>query len=545
MSISNTKTPSILKKWLYSATAILSAAAAPSFAFGQTPSTNPFAQDFSFTFDQTLTGGYSQPFDVTIPLTMPQAFSYVIPQGYTATSSDVASLYNVNINTNTTTTENPANCNVFFPCPSATVNQTGALTASSAALGLSASTNNATQTYNLVSLPPTLTRAAQYSGLTSNPSVVALNPQGGSASAGSYPIDFSLQVQSPSTVNRKYTEVSGTITGTLGLASNAGGQPLPAPTPTTPPPTTNQSGLPSQPGAPQVPVYQPNQQLKFVENYNAQLLTAASIPLAILSPLTAPLTLTVLGGEAAVLRAQALADPIDNNYTLVATPQDITLPNAGAYTTLDNDVARMLALGDAALTSINRYSGAAAAGDAASAQAQLDAYNNYTSQEVIIYIRKQLPHDVDRAGCARLSNTTYRACFLIYLIASQELALVKTAGMDLEALSSSGLASTTLTPEQVAALEQEIESGALKPSDELAQLGIKLTGLSSSDLDSLFAQLVSTTDPTSVAGLYPAKFGDFGVQLISGPGNAVPEPTSLAIFAIGLLGVIAARRRVV
>lgn len=489
------------KAWLYSATALLSAVA-PTFAHAQTPAANPFNQSFSFTFSQPVSTGFNQPLDAVIPLNMPQTFNYVIPAGTTATNSAVASLSNVNITTSTTTQENISACNVFFPCPTATVNQSVALTASSPLLGFTAATNNTVATFNLPSLPPTVTRQAQYMGLTSNPVLVPLTPVGGSSGSGAFPITFDLEVKSPSIVNRQFLTLSGTVTGTLGLADNSAGVPLPPPAPPTPTPPSNPSGPPSQPGAPQVPVIQQNPALKQLEEANAQFLATTSVILAVFSPLTAPLSIGLLGGEAALLHAMAQADPIDTNYKVIATPQAVTLPNTGPTTALNADVARMIALNDAAITSINRYSGAAAAGDAASAQAQLDAFRNYQDET---------------------------------------LALLKAVGVDITALNASGLSPTVLTEAQIVALKQQIASGVLAPSATLQQLGITLDGLSSSDLDAMFAQLAAMVDPTSAAGIYPDRFATLGAEFTDN--TSVPEPASIAILGCGLLGFLAVRRK--
>lgn len=79
--------------------------------------------------------------------------------------------------------------------------------------------------------------------------------------------------------------------------------------------------------------------------------------------------------------AKLANDPIDPNFTLIATPTNISLPaDLTIGVNLASDEAKAIALAAALLTSINRYQGAVAAGNQYWTAQQLATVNNYSAQ---------------------------------------------------------------------------------------------------------------------------------------------------------------------
>lgn len=72
----------------------------------------------------------------------------------------------------------------------------------------------------------------------------------------------------------------------------------------------------------------------------------------------------------------------------------------------------------------------------------------------------------------------------------------------------------------------------------LNKLNIDLTSIVLST-----GSLVISGDVTGAAGLWNLPVGYAGLLVATGPGNNVPEPATLALFGMGLLGVAFATRR--
>ena len=72
----------------------------------------------------------------------------------------------------------------------------------------------------------------------------------------------------------------------------------------------------------------------------------------------------------------------------------------------------------------------------------------------------------------------------------------------------------------------------------LDKLDISLTSIVLST-----GRLIISGVVTNAAGLFNIRVGYAGLLIATGPGKSVPEPGTLALFAIGLLGVAFATRR--
>ncbi|HQT26256.1 MAG TPA: hypothetical protein PLK99_06615, partial [Burkholderiales bacterium] len=88
-----------------------------------------------------------------------------------------------------------------------------------------------------------------------------------------------------------------------------------------------------------------------------------------------------LSAMAAAYFAKLAADPVDPNYTVIATPNSIQLPaNLTIGTNLASDESKAIALSAALITSFNRYQGAMAAADSYWAAQQLATVISYSNQ---------------------------------------------------------------------------------------------------------------------------------------------------------------------
>ncbi len=212
-----------------------------------------------------------------------------------------------------------------------------------------------------------------------------------------------------------------------------------------------------------------------------------------------------LSAMAAAYFAKLAADPVDSNYTVIATPKNIQLPaNLTVGTNLASDESKAIALAAALITSFNRYQGAMAAGDSYWAAQQLATVISYSNQ--LNRLIDNLPSDL-------------RA------FANQLIALGVPANL---------LVSTS----SVFNTESQIASYGLSP--EALNL-FNLLGLSSGDIQTATQDLY-VQNINDLAGQYPALLNTFAANL-QAPGSMVPEPGSLSLFAASLAALLFARRR--
>ena len=200
--------------------------------------------------------------------------------------------------------------------------------------------------------------------------------------------------------------------------------------------------------------------------------------------------------------AKLANDPIDPNFTLIATPTNISLPaDLTIGVNLASDEAKAIALAAALLTSINRYQGAVAAGNQYWTAQQLATVNNYSAQ--LNSLVNNIPADLQG--------------FINQILAlgvPQNLN-VSTSDVYTSELNTfySGLG---LSPD------------AMNIFDQLA--------LSPGDLQ-MANQVLYVQDINALAGQYPGVL----YSLANNLQTTVPEPDTISLFAIAMMALFGMR----
>lgn len=211
-----------------------------------------------------------------------------------------------------------------------------------------------------------------------------------------------------------------------------------------------------------------------------------------------------LSGMAAAYFAKLAADPIDTNYMVIATPNNIQLPSSLTIgTSLASDESKAIELAAALITSFNRYQGAVAAGNSYWAAQQLAAVNDYSTQ--LDGLIGNLPGD-------------------LRTFTNQLISLGVPANLFISAGN---------------AFNMESNIAAYGLSQDALNLFNQL-GLSASDIQ-MATQDVYVQNINDLAGQYPSLLDTFAASL-QAPAT-VPEPGEIALFAAAAMAMFLARRR--
>lgn len=208
-----------------------------------------------------------------------------------------------------------------------------------------------------------------------------------------------------------------------------------------------------------------------------------------------------LSGMAGIYLAKLAADPIDPNFTVIATPKNISLPadlNIGI--SLASDEAKAIALAAALLTSINRYQGAVAAGNQYWTVQQFAIVNNYSAQ--LNNLVNNLPADLQS-------------------FINQILALGVPQNLN--------ISTSDVYQSEVNTFYSGLSPDAINIFDQLA--------LSTADLQSA-NQILYVQDINALAGQYPKVLYSLADNLET----TVPEPNTIYLFAIAMLALFGTRR---
>lgn len=208
-----------------------------------------------------------------------------------------------------------------------------------------------------------------------------------------------------------------------------------------------------------------------------------------------------LSGMTAVYFGKLAADPIDPNFTVIATPKNISLPtDLTIGVNLASDEAKAIALAAALLTSINRYQGAVAAGNQYWTAQQLATVNNYSAQ--LNSLVNNLPADLQS-------------------FINQILALGVPQNLN--------ISTSDVYQSEVNTFYSGLSPDAINIFDQL--------GLSPSDIQSA-NEVLFVQDINALAGQYPGVL----YSLANNLQTTVPEPNTIALFAIAMLALLGARR---